>query len=308
MEMLEQLLARASSGVAGARMVAADEVSYWPPGFLSALRTAGWLAEAEPARTVLCDACREGHWEEPIEVGEDFDFIRCDVFGRVAVPSSRRTQWQIDAQGVVEWCRRQLGLRRYPDAIVDGRVWRIGKVVAGGRSWNVFVVGDVDEDSSDRLECEMVGRDDELFLLLNPSVDTSRNSIALGRLVQWDNALALDRALLDNHCADHAERGRPMTSITEGDLRYSPDFRTVLLRDERFDLTPNQARVVEILWKQLTMGVDELSQHYVLEHAEIQSDRLYHVFRKSNAWGRLVVPGSARGMFRLNTCAPQIHR
>jgi hypothetical protein len=83
-------------------------------------------------------------------------------------------------------------------------------------------------------------------------------------------------------------------------FRHSADYREVWLKAEKFDLTTNQSRVVELLHQQYLKGAASLSQGYILETLEIQSKNLSQVFRDSPAWKRLIVPASGRGMYSLN--------
>jgi hypothetical protein len=94
--------------------------------------------------------------------------------------------------------------------------------------------------------------------------------------------------------------GSSVTVIRTDSFRHSPDYREVWLGDERFSLTTNQARVVELLDGQRLEGVDSLSQAYILEFLDIGSQNLAQVFRGSPAWDRLVIRADGRGMYRLN--------
>jgi hypothetical protein len=84
------------------------------------------------------------------------------------------------------------------------------------------------------------------------------------------------------------------------EFRASPDYRQVWLRGEKFTLTTNQARVVQLLYETQAQGTSALSQGFILEELEIESKRLSQVFRRSNAWGKLVVRAEGKGMYRLN--------
>ena len=88
---------------------------------------------------------------------------------------------------------------------------------------------------------------------------------------------------------------------TIGDnFRHSDDYREVHVGDRRFDLTTNQARVVELLHQQHLKGGSSLSQGYILETLDIRSRNMNQVFRASPAWRKLIVPAEGRGMYRLN--------
>jgi hypothetical protein len=76
----------------------------------------------------------------------------------------------------------------------------------------------------------------------------------------------------------------------------SDDCRQAFWEGECSPLTPNQARVVELL----AMG-QPLSQAHILETLEISSKNLFQVFRGSWAWGSLVVPARGQGMYTLSS-------
>lgn len=85
------------------------------------------------------------------------------------------------------------------------------------------------------------------------------------------------------------------------DFTYSPDFRVVTLRGERFNLTPMQAAVCRVLYKDCAASDYEAGQEFLLETVGSTSQRLQDIFRSSpKAWGKLIVKGSKKGMFRLN--------
>jgi 7-cyano-7-deazaguanine synthase in queuosine biosynthesis len=83
-------------------------------------------------------------------------------------------------------------------------------------------------------------------------------------------------------------------------FRHSSDYRKVWLRDEEFQLTTNQARVVELLYNEWTDGRNAISQAYILETLEIGAQNLAQVFRNLKAWNKLVVKATGQGMYRLN--------
>ncbi len=97
---LVQLVQRARSTSPNDRIVTADEVALWPETALESLLRYGVLAGVQPATTVECDACLEGHAEvvEFIEEppgSEARAYISCPEFGRVRVDLQRMRRWEI---------------------------------------------------------------------------------------------------------------------------------------------------------------------------------------------------------------------
>ncbi|HZA22988.1 MAG TPA: hypothetical protein VFA32_10365, partial [Dehalococcoidia bacterium] len=110
----------------------------------------------------------------------------------------------------------------------------------------------------------------------------------------------LARQSLPPNCLIRLIAGSSVPEARPSSFRHSPEYREVWLGDEKFSLTTNQARVVELLDGQRLKGVDALSQGYILETLDIGSQNLAQVFRGSAAWDRLIVRADGRGMYRLN--------
>lgn len=140
-DLLRQLWERAD---AGAARFTADEVAFWPSGWLDQLSAAGLLRPEAPARSVVCDACSEGHAEEiqwiesPPGTGRRA-YIMCPTAGRVRVEPGQLRQWGVDLARVAELTAAALGAAGGVEELVSGRVWLLGKLFAGDRSREVFL-------------------------------------------------------------------------------------------------------------------------------------------------------------------------
>lgn len=134
-----------------------------------------------------------------------------------------------------------------------------------------------------------------------------RHATAVIRVVEEQIAAAkgeLARDSLPANCLLRLIAGPHISGTLPDGFRHSADYREVWLGDEKFSLTPNQARVVELLDQQRLAGVSALSQAYILETLEIGSQNLGQVFRGSSAWNRIVVRADGKGMYRLNIPSP----
>jgi hypothetical protein len=84
----------------------------------------------------------------------------------------------------------------------------------------------------------------------------------------------------------------------------STDFRSVRWYGDSYSLTPFEAIVVELLWKAMERGTPDVSQHTLLEALRTvtgsKAQRLMDLFRRSDAWGTLIVKGTTKGTYRLN--------
>jgi len=100
-----------------------------------------------------------------------------------------------------------------------------------------------------------------------------------------------------------AERG---PNNKECATKHAPDFRSVRWFGAVYSFTPKQAACVRALWEAWENGTPELSGITILETAEVDDSagRFPKVFRDSPAWGKMIVPGSTKGTYRL--CAPPV--
>lgn len=94
-------------------------------------------------------------------------------------------------------------------------------------------------------------------------------------------------------------RGQGAAWATGPDPKHTDDFSSVYWPGAgTFDLTPTQAAVVACLWNAAESGTHEVSQKDLLRTAESQAVRLVDVFKRSRAWGTLIVSTSL-GFYRL---------
>jgi hypothetical protein len=90
-----------------------------------------------------------------------------------------------------------------------------------------------------------------------------------------------------------------------GQLKAGPGFRTVVAGGVlHFEFTPQQAKVVEQLWRAAQAGTPDVPDAVLLETADSEATRLRDVFRPGgkldNAWGSLIVQGDRQGTHRLS--------
>lgn len=81
--------------------------------------------------------------------------------------------------------------------------------------------------------------------------------------------------------------------------RHGPGFSSVLWDGTHYVFTASQARVVAVLWDAHQDGTPEVRQELLLEAAGSDAGRVLDLFRDHPAWGHFVVPGVAKGTFRL---------
>jgi hypothetical protein len=124
-------------------------------------------------------------------------------------------------------------------------------------------------------------------------------------LVGWARWLA--SACEPGQCIEQKSSEPPLagstatpTRLDPALFRHGPDYRDCTWNGERFTLTTTQAACVQTLWEERDKGTLELSQQYILEKSGAESQQLKDVFKKSTAWGTMIVRGSTQGSFRLS--------
>jgi hypothetical protein len=70
--------------------------------------------------------------------------------------------------------------------------------------------------------------------------------------------------------------------------RHSPDFRCVAWFGKQFHFTPAQSLVVEVLWKAWNHGTPRVGAAALLEAADMVSDKIADLFKRSEAWGIMI--------------------
>jgi hypothetical protein len=91
----------------------------------------------------------------------------------------------------------------------------------------------------------------------------------------------------------------PDPSAEEQANAHAVDFRSVQWNSRKYTFTPTQAAVVKILWQHYDSGTPEVGGDTLLAEADSDATQLRQVFRKSEAWGEMIVQGSRKGIFRL---------
>jgi len=126
-------------------LLTGDDIAEWPDGYLDRLMAAGLLRETENARSVVCDACAEGHVEEVQLIesppGSGFRaYIVCPENGRVRVPLARLRQWAVDLSGLARALAAGLSAAAGVEELAPGRVWFLGRTALDGQSREAFFV------------------------------------------------------------------------------------------------------------------------------------------------------------------------
>ena len=82
---------------------------------------------------------------------------------------------------------------------------------------------------------------------------------------------------------------------------HSETFNVINWNGKKYELTTNQSRVIEKLWKAFDNRVPEMHQGTLLEGLDIYSKRLRDVFKNNiEAFDALFSQGQRKGTYRLN--------
>jgi hypothetical protein len=70
--------------------------------------------------------------------------------------------------------------------------------------------------------------------------------------------------------------------------RRSPDCRSVRWFGKSYHFTPAQAAIVAILWNAWENGTPRVGAGVLLHAADMVSDRVSELFKRSDAWGTMI--------------------
>lgn len=70
--------------------------------------------------------------------------------------------------------------------------------------------------------------------------------------------------------------------------RHSDDFRSARWFGTTYTFTPSQAVIVRELWKHWKRGTPRVGAAALLEAADMISDRISELFKRSPAWGEMI--------------------
>ncbi|MPZ50961.1 MAG: hypothetical protein GEU75_16955 [Dehalococcoidia bacterium] len=141
--LLDELLCRLDWHTPQADILDWDEVDQWPPDFLRMLLKAGALVPIQPATSVICDACAEGHVAEVYfvpspEGAQDRAYIACLELGPVEVELERLQRWQSRLEGISALCGITIGAP--PARVVQpGRLIDLGVLRLSGLLTRTFL-------------------------------------------------------------------------------------------------------------------------------------------------------------------------
>ena len=81
---------------------------------------------------------------------------------------------------------------------------------------------------------------------------------------------------------------------------HSSDYCSVVWQSQPFSFTPEQARVVRVLFEAWDGGKPEVAARTLLSNVGGEFAALHDVFDDHKAWGTMIVAGQAEGTYRLN--------
>jgi len=110
----------------------AGELRRWPAKLTESLHRLKLLRLTDNATQVVCPGCDASHVEEVLTRsgpdGAPRFFVRCPESLRVEVLEESLRQWTADFDVLVKLLSHASGAKGRPRAMVDARLWRVGKV------------------------------------------------------------------------------------------------------------------------------------------------------------------------------------
>lgn len=69
---------------------------------------------------------------------------------------------------------------------------------------------------------------------------------------------------------------------------HSPDYQVVVWQGERYEFGPTQREVIKLLWEAFEAGRPIIDQASLLRDSGSAGSKLYFLFRRNPAWGKLI--------------------
>lgn len=321
-DLLHFVLQRLDLNSDEALFVSADETVGWPAGGVELLVKWGMLSPGKPRYKLLCDGCEE-QCIMPVEVvqkskqGAERAFIACDKrddIDIVPVDPRRLLQWRIDPAQIAVRLGKLMKIDETPQMVFQDRLWRLGRARMANYWFEVFLArgliwGDGD-DLNGKLKASFPNiRSLVLVPCLRPLENTLESVATIMTifevLVINGDELSLDTERIEDGLSFFSRRfstlaGQKAGSDSSESFRHSEDYSSVWFRGTKFVFTPKQRHVIQLLYEAHQNGTDELGDDYILAEIDCEGKRLRDLFKKSNAWGSLIVRGARNGTRRLN--------
>jgi len=155
------------------------------------------------------------------------------------------------------------------------------------------VVGLTHQETSDLIDI----LDDDGSIKANRTIDGGAAPMLTGR-----GKLKLEE--LSELSGEKADDAQPLplspNKPKPQEFRHSPDYRRVTWQDTEFRFTPMQSHVVRLLHEEFENGRDEVGNVFLIEGAGSYAKSLKDMFKRTTAWGNLIIPGERKGTHRLN--------
>lgn len=293
--------------MAEVRLFDADEIRRWPAGAFETLAQMGLLRQAEPSRTLMCDACADGHWEEPVILrgpgaSRPRMYITCPEAGRVEVDPERARRWRVQLSGLAQLVADAMSLPGEPQELTADRLWDLGTArgLSGPERQLLLARGLRWRDAEVAFDTQLRPYRKHPSLLLALS-----GVPAAGRFYEVPVCSLAECARIRGGklTLDLVQLKRAVTSVasvSSSTLPHSPDFRSVSAHGGEFGFTAQQAPVVKLLYEAYENGTPDVGQVFILSELGLPGTQLRDLFRHSEAWGTLIISGSTRGTFRLS--------
>ena len=137
-----------------------------PEDFRNFLTGHKLLKQAQPAKSVECPGCEEGHVEEVQHLVLPDDqrkfYIHCPESGCVQIESHQLLQWAPDYNVLANFLHNKIGCKGEVRALISGKLWSLGRAALAGQSREVFLTRYICDDVKHKLP---TGKQPILFIV-----------------------------------------------------------------------------------------------------------------------------------------------
>ena len=268
------------------------------------IKKTGIFQKTSSKRTISCPGCRENCTREVIHKPSGC-YVYCDQnnASREEINQEDLRQWKLEISLLVYWLHKKLQIKDDIKILEKNSVWRLGTYKIKDKFSVLYFTC-----SADLIEKY---KNQNVIFLVPFLPDKKVVSLEKYPVISLLDFLKLDsegvgldlplfhyflEASLEKLCFDKEE-----ISVFPEYFKFSEDYRNIIYKDKKFELTPMQGLIIGYLIEKYQVGEKSVAQEEILNAVNSKSSRIKDLFKKNeDAYKTLVRKSKVKGMFSLN--------
>lgn len=268
------------------------------------IKKTGIFQQTSPARTIFCPGCDEHCIRELIHKPSGC-YVYCDQdnTSREEINQEDLRQWKLEISLLVYWLHKKLQIKDEIKTLEKNSIWRLGTYKLKDKFAIMYFAC-----SADLIEKY---KNQNVIFLVPFLPDKKVVSMEKYPLISLSDFLKLDsegvgldlqlfhyflEASLEKLCFEKEE-----ISVFPEYFKFSEDYRNIIYKDKKFELTPMQGLIIGHLIEKYQVGEKSVAQEEILKSINSKSSRIKDLFKKNNeAYRTMIKKSKIKGMFSLN--------